>query len=67
MMHMSTIRSEIDNSSLVPVLQNGPKPQLSILKIDHSDFDTNDHTYPLMRFLSQFGCLLINLDILHIK
>ena len=30
---MSTIRSEIDNSSLVPVLQNGPKPQLSILKI----------------------------------
>ena len=29
---MSTIRSEIDNSSLLMVLQNSPKPQLSILK-----------------------------------
>ena len=33
MIHMSTFRSEIDNSSLVPVLLNGPKPQLSILNI----------------------------------
>ena len=31
MIHISTIRSKIDNSSLVPVLQNVPKPQLSIL------------------------------------
>ena len=30
---MGTIRSEMDNSSLLPVLQNGPKPQLSILKL----------------------------------
>ena len=29
---MSTIRSEIENSSLVPVLQNGPKPHQSNLK-----------------------------------
>ena len=33
MIHMSTIRSEIDNSSLVPVLQNDPKLQLSILNL----------------------------------
>ena len=32
MIHMSTIQIEIDNSSLVPVLQNGPKPQKSNLK-----------------------------------
>ena len=31
MIHMSSIRSEIANSSLVPVLQNGQKTQLSIL------------------------------------
>ena len=32
MIYMSNIRSEIDISSLVLVLQNGPKPQLSNLK-----------------------------------
>ena len=32
---MSTFRSEIDNSSLVPVPQNGPKSQLSILNTRH--------------------------------
>ena len=47
MIHMSTIRSKIDNSSLMPVPQNGPKPQLSILKGTHSlaiskSLDSND-------------------------
>ena len=33
MIHISTIKSEIDNRSLVPVLQNVPKPQKSILNL----------------------------------
>ena len=32
MIHISTSSSKINNNSLVGVLQNGPKPQLSILK-----------------------------------
>ena len=31
MIHISSFSCEIDNSSLLGVLQNGPKPQLSIL------------------------------------
>ena len=37
--HISTFSSEIDNRSLVGVLQNGPKPQLSILKNMHYFID----------------------------
>ena len=37
--HISTFSSEIDNRILVGVLQNGPKPQLSILKNMHYFID----------------------------
>ena len=62
MIHMSTFKSEIDNSSLVQVLQNGPKPQQSILKDRHDRFRCNLQYLHVNMFIFQSFLITIALE-----